>query len=449
MAPTPRPRLGPEPQGAVAGARSRSASCTRTTTSWWSTSRPGLLAVPTAPGRDGEDSALARVQEYVARLRPRRPYVGVVHRLDRDTSGALAFALTPAARAAAARSLPRAPHGAALRRARPRLAAGRGGGRSTCPSTTSTRRAGGAWPAPGSPRTRRARTGAWSSASPPAPCSRWSWRRDASTRSACTSPTWACPSWATPSTAIARRRTAAAAPRQMLHARHLGFAHPSTGAPVAAESPLPDGLPARPRPRCARRPRRRRRGARGARRARRCAAARRAAELAQLGMDAVLDPVRVPPLARVHLLAEEDHGEVQVVPRGQARGIALRDDLPARHGVARLDREAGQVSVEGEQAEAVVDHDRVAVDAEVVGQHHHAVVGGRHRARGWWWRGRSRGDPAGRPPCPCRRRCGGRRSWPRPASCRAGGRARATGTAAASAGPSPPAPCCWPRAGRG
>jgi len=59
----------------------------------------GLLAVPTAPEAD-EDTALARVQEYARRLRPRRPYVGVVHRLDRDTSGALAFALDPALRPA-------------------------------------------------------------------------------------------------------------------------------------------------------------------------------------------------------------------------------------------------------------------------------------------------------------------------------------------------------------
>jgi 23S rRNA pseudouridine1911/1915/1917 synthase len=60
----------------------------------------GLLAVPTTPDAEGEDTALLRVQEYVIRLRPRRPYVGVVHRLDRDTSGALAFALSPPARAA-------------------------------------------------------------------------------------------------------------------------------------------------------------------------------------------------------------------------------------------------------------------------------------------------------------------------------------------------------------
>jgi 23S rRNA pseudouridine1911/1915/1917 synthase len=59
----------------------------------------GLLAVPTAP-EAREDSVLARLQEYAARRRPRRPYVGVVHRLDRDTSGALAFALSPDVRGA-------------------------------------------------------------------------------------------------------------------------------------------------------------------------------------------------------------------------------------------------------------------------------------------------------------------------------------------------------------
>jgi 23S rRNA pseudouridine1911/1915/1917 synthase len=58
----------------------------------------GLLSVPT-PGASGEDTVLARVSEYVKRLRPRRAYVGRVHRLDRDTSGALAVALAPEARA--------------------------------------------------------------------------------------------------------------------------------------------------------------------------------------------------------------------------------------------------------------------------------------------------------------------------------------------------------------
>jgi len=60
----------------------------------------GLLAVPTSPEAEDEDTALARVQEYVRHLTPRHPYVGVVHRIDRDTSGTLAFALSPAARPA-------------------------------------------------------------------------------------------------------------------------------------------------------------------------------------------------------------------------------------------------------------------------------------------------------------------------------------------------------------
>jgi 23S rRNA pseudouridine1911/1915/1917 synthase len=58
----------------------------------------GLLAVPSSPDEREEDTVLARVRDYVRHLRPRRPYVGVVHRLDRDTSGALAFALDPETR---------------------------------------------------------------------------------------------------------------------------------------------------------------------------------------------------------------------------------------------------------------------------------------------------------------------------------------------------------------
>lgn len=60
----------------------------------------GLLAVATSPDAAGEDTALSRVQDYVRHLNPRRPYAGVVHRIDRDTSGALAFALAAAARPA-------------------------------------------------------------------------------------------------------------------------------------------------------------------------------------------------------------------------------------------------------------------------------------------------------------------------------------------------------------
>jgi 23S rRNA pseudouridine1911/1915/1917 synthase len=60
----------------------------------------GLLTVPSVPRTRSEDTALARVEQYVRHLRPRNEYVGVVHRVDRDTSGAVAFALSPAAREA-------------------------------------------------------------------------------------------------------------------------------------------------------------------------------------------------------------------------------------------------------------------------------------------------------------------------------------------------------------
>lgn len=53
---------------------------------------PGLLAVPTAERE--KDTLLSRVSLYLQHRYRRRPYVGVVHRLDRDTSGALVFART-------------------------------------------------------------------------------------------------------------------------------------------------------------------------------------------------------------------------------------------------------------------------------------------------------------------------------------------------------------------
>jgi 23S rRNA pseudouridine1911/1915/1917 synthase len=58
----------------------------------------GLLTVPSAPGLPDEDTALRRVQDYARRLRPRGGFAERVHRLDRDTSGAIAFALSPEAR---------------------------------------------------------------------------------------------------------------------------------------------------------------------------------------------------------------------------------------------------------------------------------------------------------------------------------------------------------------
>lgn len=55
----------------------------------------GLLTMPTAPGRgEHEDSVLARAREYAQHKRGRQAYAGLLHRLDRGTSGALAVALS-------------------------------------------------------------------------------------------------------------------------------------------------------------------------------------------------------------------------------------------------------------------------------------------------------------------------------------------------------------------
>ena len=59
----------------------------------------GLLSVPATPGAGEEDTALGRVQDYALRLKPHGGYAERVHRLDRDTSGAMAFALSREARA--------------------------------------------------------------------------------------------------------------------------------------------------------------------------------------------------------------------------------------------------------------------------------------------------------------------------------------------------------------
>src|SRR5262249_43920182 len=55
----------------------------------------GLLTLPTADRE--RDTLLERVGRYLTLRHGGRPFVGVVHRLDKDTSGALAFARSPAA----------------------------------------------------------------------------------------------------------------------------------------------------------------------------------------------------------------------------------------------------------------------------------------------------------------------------------------------------------------
>jgi 23S rRNA pseudouridine1911/1915/1917 synthase len=60
----------------------------------------GLLSVPSGPGADHEETAVGHVRDYISRLTPKRPYVGLVHRIDRDTSGALVFAKSAESRQA-------------------------------------------------------------------------------------------------------------------------------------------------------------------------------------------------------------------------------------------------------------------------------------------------------------------------------------------------------------
>jgi len=53
----------------------------------------GVLTLPTPEGE--HDTLLSRVTHYLSLRHGGRPFAGIVHRLDRDTSGALALAKTP------------------------------------------------------------------------------------------------------------------------------------------------------------------------------------------------------------------------------------------------------------------------------------------------------------------------------------------------------------------
>jgi 23S rRNA pseudouridine1911/1915/1917 synthase len=197
----------------------------------------GLLAVPTAPDAPDEDTALARVKDYARHRNPRHPYAGVVHRLDRDTSGALAFALSPEARGALralfrehrmerryvalVRGAPRADRGVIDRPiaesyegGRRRIARPGDDARPAVTRYTVLERFEGA-----ALLELELETG-----------------RQHQIRLHLAHEGW--PILGDPVYGSASRGVPA--PRQMLHARLLGFAHPLTGAPVRAESPLPE-----------------------------------------------------------------------------------------------------------------------------------------------------------------------------------------------------------------
>ena len=197
----------------------------------------GLLSVPRHEGSH-EDSVLERVREYVRRVRPRRPYVGAVHRLDRETSGALAVALDPAARAAMralfrdhriertyvalAVGTPRADQGVVDE---PIRDAYRGGRRGVARPGEKAREAVTRWRV-------RERLGAVSRLEVDLATGRQHQIRAH----------LAHVGLPILGDGVYGRGTPAGIPasRQMLHAARLGFVHPLTQARVAVESPLPD-----------------------------------------------------------------------------------------------------------------------------------------------------------------------------------------------------------------
>ncbi|MFM8532743.1 MAG: pseudouridine synthase [Acidimicrobiia bacterium] len=61
----------------------------------------GLLSIPSRPdAASSEDTVMQRVRDYMLLKRGRKSYVGMLHRLDRETSGSLAVALSKDAHAA-------------------------------------------------------------------------------------------------------------------------------------------------------------------------------------------------------------------------------------------------------------------------------------------------------------------------------------------------------------
>ena len=216
--------------------------------------KPAGLVVHPAPGnQDGTlvNALLAHCGEQLTGIGgERRP--GIVHRLDKDTSGIMVVAKTAAREHRADRRLrrarprprlPRAGLGPAQparrrhrRRDRPRPARPQAhGGRRP-------QRQGRAHPLPHAARLAAPRSPCWNAGSPPG----------GRIRSACTSPAaatrWsairstcaACPAVARTLPEPVRHRLLDF-PRQALHAARLGFAHPRTGQPLSfTTDPPPD-----------------------------------------------------------------------------------------------------------------------------------------------------------------------------------------------------------------
>ncbi|HVO10571.1 MAG TPA: RluA family pseudouridine synthase [Vicinamibacteria bacterium] len=201
----------------------------------------GMLSVPSAPGLREEDSALHRVQDYARRLKPHGWFAERVHRLDRDTSGALAFALSPEARAgllqtfrdhriervylAVVSAEPRQEHGVVDAPVREEWSGGRRGvARADEPSRPALTR----WRV-------RERLAGFALLEVTLETGRQHQIRAHLAHVG-------TPVMGDLVYGRARPVPERTAPRPLLHAWRLGFAHPVTGERVAVESPVPDDL---------------------------------------------------------------------------------------------------------------------------------------------------------------------------------------------------------------
>src|SRR5262245_52765502 len=95
----------------------------------------------------------------------------------------------------------------------------------------------------------------------------------------------------------------------------------------------------------------------------------------ELSIDAVLDPVRIPPVDGRDHASTDEHREVKVIAAGEAGRVAEADRLPARYLVAGFYIERHKMSVQRLHAHAVIENDRVAVNPEPGGVQNDAVVG--------------------------------------------------------------------------
>lgn len=100
-----------------------------------------------------------------------------------------------------------------------------------------------------------------------------------------------------------------------------------------------------------------------------------------LRQNAILNPMRVPPLHGIHHPTVDEHREIQVIPTGQAGDARL---LPNRLILLHRgpDRHADEQVAVRDCTPYLIDNDTVAVDTEFVGEQDNASIGGHDRGIG-------------------------------------------------------------------